>query len=176
MESTRKAIVAVTRDEHQIHIKVNGDPRPAIQLAFANCSDAVKREAMGYGLEVRLTRRAALDANQKTGKSATPAQKYDAIKLLADHYAAGGDWRMAAAGGGGGLSADTRALIEALVRALGLSEDVAEEQVREMTTSERDALRGDEEIKPVLDAIYAERAKAAGADAKGLLAKLRAKG
>lgn len=125
-------------------------------------------------MEVRLTRRAALDANAKTGKSASPAQKYDAIKLLADHYAAGGDWRMASSGGGGGLSADTRVLIEALCRALGLAEDVAEEQVRDMTADERNALRADAEIKPHLDAIYAERAKAAGADAKGLLAKLRA--
>lgn len=171
------ATTAVQRNAEAITIHVRGIPAPIV-LKFGQLSDSVKNEAMGYGMEVRLTRAAAMERDTKTGKPASAQDKYDAIKRLADHYATGTDaWAMAS-GGGGGLSADTKALIEALVRALGMHSDAAEEAVREMTSAERDALRIDDEIKPHLDAIYAERAKAggtAGMITKNLLEKLRAK-
>jgi hypothetical protein len=172
-----KAVTNVQRNAEAITIHVRGIVQPLV-LKFGQLSDAVKAESMGYGMEVRLTRAAAIERDAKSGKPASAQDKYDAIKRLVDHYATGTDaWAMAG-GGGGGLSADTKALIEALVRALGMHADAAEEAVREMTTAERDALRVDDEIKPHLDAIYAERAKAggtAGMITKNLLNKLRAK-
>jgi hypothetical protein len=172
-----RAVTSVQRNAEAITIHVRGIVAPLV-LKFGQLSDTVKAEAMGYGMEVRLTRAAAIEKDAKTGRSATAQDKYDAIKRLVDHYATGTEaWAMAG-GGGGGLSADTKALIEALCRALGMHQDAAEEAVREMTTAERDALRVDDEIKPHLDAIYAERAKAggtAGMITKNLLGKLRAK-
>jgi len=174
MTTERKPVVTVTRDDSGISILVNGAGRPPIAVRWSALSDAVRKAAFGYGMEVRLTRAAAMTRDTKSGKAASPLDKYDAIKRLADHYSSGTDsWTMASSGGGGGLSADTRALIEALVAALGLDADVAEEQVRGMTTAERDALRVDAEIKPYLDLIYEERAKAAGAATGDLKAKLK---
>lgn len=171
----RVPVVAVKRDAEQITINLHGSTKAPIVVRFAQLSDAVRAAAFGYGMEVRLTRAAALTRDTKSGKSATPDEKHEAIRKLAEHYASGAEsWAMAREGGGG-LSADTRALIDALVAALGLDPDVAEEQVRAMTSAERDALRVDAEIKPHLDAIYAERGKAAG-DAKALLEKLRKAG
>ena len=179
------AILAVVRDAHGLTIHFREARKGAdgtletvrmlepIRLAFAACSAAVLAEAQGYGMEVRLTRAAALGHDAKSGKAAAVAEKHAAVRELADFYATGTDaWAMSG-GGGGGLSADTKALILALVRALGLSEEVAEEQVRGMSASTRDALRVDAEIKPALDAIYAERAAAAGDYAKGLIEKLK---
>lgn len=171
------ATTSVQRNAERIEIHVRGIPAPIV-LKFGQLSESVRSEAMGYGMEVRLTRAAAIERDTKSGKPATAQEKYDAIARLAAHYATGTDaWAMAS-GGGGGLSADTKALIEALVRALGMTQDGAEEAVREMTTAERDALRVDDEIKPHLDAIYAERARAggtAGMITKNLLGALRAK-
>ncbi len=171
------AVTAVSRDATGITVAVRGIDAPIV-LRFAQLSDAVRAESMGYGMEVRLTRAAAIERDTKSGKPATAAEKHAAIKRLADHYASGTDaWAMAS-GGGGGLSADTRALIEALSTALGLPLDVIEERVRDMTTAERDSLRVDPEIKPALDAVYAERAKSAGVAgmvAKNLIEKLRAR-
>lgn len=179
------AVTAVQRTAERIIIWVRDTERKdgetvttkvfePIELPFNTCSEAVKNEAMGYGLEVRLTRAAALSKDTKSGKSATGLEKYEAIKKLADHYASGTDaWAMS--GAGGGLSSETRVLIEALSRALDCDLDAAEAHVREMSSAERDALRIDAEIKPHIDAIYAERAKSQGTDTKGLLAKLRAK-
>ncbi len=142
-----------------------------ITLRWAQMSDATRAEGFGYGMEVRLTRAAAIEKDSKTGKSASVEEKHAAVKRLADHYASGTDqWAMASLGGGG-LSADTKVLIEALVRVLGLTPDTAEEQVRAMTSDERAALRLDPEIKPAIDQIYREQS--AKVDTKGLLAKLR---
>ena len=183
------AVTAVERNEHGItvylretreKIALNGervtetvrvlDP---ITLQWAQCSDAVRAEALGYGMEVRLTRQAANRKDTKTGKPVSVDVKWADIKELADHYASGTEsWTMAA-GGGGGLSADTRALILAVQRAYGIEADAAEEAVREMSSGQRDALRVDAEIKPILDTIYEERAKAAGG-VEDLKAKLKA--
>lgn len=144
-----------------------------VTLKFADCSEAVRAEAMGYGFEVALTRMAAIGKDTKTGKSATAEEKRDAIAGRADHFATGTEsWTMASVGGGG-LSADTRALIEALVAAFSLDPDVAETQVKEMGSAARDALRVDLEVKPYLDAVYAARAAKAGTDSAGLIERLK---
>jgi hypothetical protein len=168
------ATTSVTRDATAITVHVRGILQPIV-LRFAQLSQRVKDEAMGYGMEVRLTRAAALERDTKSGRSASAQEKHDAIARLAAHYASGTDaWAMAG-GGGGGLSADTRALIEALVRVFELDGADAEARVREMTGADRDALRVDPEIKPTLDAVYAERARVGGAaSAKALIEGLRA--
>jgi len=166
------AVTALVRDAVGISIWTRRTAQPIV-LRFAQLSDAVRAEAMGYGMEVRITRAAALMRDTKSGKPALPSDKHAAMKRLADHYASGTDsWTMAG-GGGGGLSADTRALIEALAKAFDIEASVAEEQVREMDSAQRDALRVDEEVKPYLDEVYAQRAKSAGADIAGLKAKLK---
>jgi hypothetical protein len=154
------AQTAVQRDEHGIRIFVRGIDRPCVDLRYTQLSDTVRAEAMGYGMEVRLTRAAAIE-HAKSGRPASGQERFDAIKRLGDHYASGTEsWTMESAGPG--LSADTRVLMEALVRVFTLSPEVAEEQVRAMSIADRDALRIDADIKPTIDAIYAERAKAGG--------------
>lgn len=184
------AVIAVVRDAMGIAIHMREIGRPddnghtatireldPIRLRYGQMSDATRAEAFGYGIEVRLTRAAALSKDTKTGKSATVVEKWESVKRLADHYASGTEsWEMASLGGGG-LTAETKVLIEALVRVLGLDADIAEEQVRAMTTAERDAIRASEEIAPTIAAIYAERAtaaKAAGANGADLLGRLKA--
>lgn len=165
------ATTCVVRDAKGITIYVRDVAEP-IKLAFASLSEAVKSEAMGYGMEVRLTRAAALERDTKSGKPASPQDKHAAIAKVAEHYASGTEsWAMTSAGG---LSDETRVLIEALTTAFGLTAEVAEEQVRALSTAERAQLRVDEEIKPHIDAIYARRATAQGGTAKGLIDRLRA--
>jgi len=143
-----------------------------IVLAFDALSASVRAEGFGYGIETALTRRAALPKDTRTGRPAPVSEKHAAIKELADHWASGTDsWTMASAGIS--LSPDTRALIEAVQRAYGLEADAAEAAIREMSTRDRDALRVDGEIKPHLDAVYAQRAASAG-PVEDLKAKLKA--
>lgn len=170
-----RRVTTVTRTPESITIAVRGAQGAPLTLMFGALSSAVKAEALGYGMEVRLTRATAIEHDTKTGRAASPQEKYDRVKKLIDHYASGTEsWTMSG-GGGGGLSSDTRALIEALSRAFEIDLELAELHVREMSSSERDALRVDAEVKPYLDDIYAERAKAAGSDTRALIERLKSK-
>lgn len=163
---------AVERDALGLTIHVRGSG--AIHLEFAKLSAAVRAEAMGYGMEVRLTRAAALEANEKTGRPATAQEKFAAIKRLADHYASGSDsWTMAQGPREGWMNSDNLALAEALSKGFEIDLELAKAKVKEMSPAEREALRVDEEVKPWLDEVYASRVAVAKVDTKGLLAKLK---
>lgn len=181
------ALTAVTRDSGQIiiHIRSFTDSKMAkaqalgkpvqntvlkpIVLRFADCSEQVRAEALGYGLEVRLTRAAAIE-HTKTGLAASAQERWDAISRLAEHYASGtSEWAMA--GGGGGLSTETQELIEALCIALELERDVAEAQVRTFTAGQKAALRSDSEIKAALEQVWSR--KGAGVDTQALKNSLK---
>lgn len=169
MADERKRVVSVTRDSTQISISVLGHEAQPIVLRFSDCSDAVRQEAMGYGMEVRLTRQAALERNEKTGASASPLDKYNAIRELAEHYATGTEeWKLAS---GNRVTQDTRDLAAALSAALGLDEESALRQTVALTADERAALRVDPDVKPHLDAILSRRS--ASVDTKSLLSKLK---
>jgi len=60
-------------------------------LDTAALSPVVRERAMLHGLIQRISDRAAIPRDTETGKSATPAQKLDAMKALADFYATGTD-------------------------------------------------------------------------------------
>ncbi len=139
-------------------------------LMYKDLSDSVRAEAFGYGLEVRLTRAAAIE-HAKSGRPATAQERFDAIERLCQHYASGTDaWNMSG-GGGGGLGQEAKILIEALMRVFSLDEDAAEMQVRGMSADERLALSMDDDIRPTVETIRKERA--GKVDTKALLEKLR---
>lgn len=171
---SERQVTAVQRDEHGLTIHFRG--MEPLTLKFSALSAAVKAEAMGYGMEVRLTRATALEASEKTGKPATVKEKRDAVKRLVDHYASGTEsWTMAAGVREGWMNSDNLALAEALVLGFDLDLDTAKEKVKEMSPSQREALRVDEEVKPWLDEVYAKRVSEAKVDTKALLGSLKAK-
>lgn len=158
------AQTAVQRTLEEIRIHVKGIATPIV-LPFSKLHDAVKAEAMGYGMEVRLTRAAAIE-HAKSGRAANAQERWDAINRLAEHYASGtAEWAMKGQGGGG-LSSDTQDLIDAIVLAWDVDRDQAEAQVRTFTSAQRAALRADAEIKSALEIVWAQ--KGAGIDTKAL--------
>ena len=55
-------------------------------------SDAVRQEAFLYGLEIKLSRAAALPADKDTGKSAPASDKRAAVEKVVTRLEAGGPW------------------------------------------------------------------------------------
>ena len=55
-------------------------------------SDAVRQEAFLYGLEVKLSRAAALPADKATGKSAPASEKRAAVEKVVQRLESGGPW------------------------------------------------------------------------------------
>lgn len=103
--------------------KVVGD------TAYASLNDMGKR-AIGHAFTQRLSDRAALKRDGTTGQSASPQEKYAAIKALADHYENGGGWELA---GGGLPPIDRPALYQAVAFVRGLDVVKVEQVYRDKT-------------------------------------------
>lgn len=138
---------------------------PVESYAFDMLNENGKR-AVGHGMNQRLMDKAAIGRDSKSGKSATPQQKYEAIATLATHYANGGEWAMK---GGGTRPLDRAALYQAVAVVRGTDASKVEAIYR---SKEDVVLR----TLLAIDAIAAEYARitAKGDSAKGneLLAEL----
>lgn len=115
-----------------------------LQLAMSDVSYENQTYAMLHGLKQRIIDAAALSRDTATGASATPEDKFDAMKGLVDHYASGTvEWGMrATAGGGAGVASGI--IIRALAAVKGWTVTQARERVdaksAEMGLSSREYL------------------------------------
>ena len=124
------------------------------------CSDAVRVYAEEHGFTQRIVDRAAKGRDPKTGKSASPQEKFTAMKELADFYMLGGsEWSMTRSGSGreGGL------FFEALCE---LRPDKTSEKIKayiakltEENPKQLATLRGSKEIVAIMNRLRAERAE-----------------
>lgn len=87
-----------------------------------------KAYAAFHGFKQRLVDAAALSRDTTNGATASPADKFAAIKELVDHYEGGSpDWSRQSAGGGA-----SSITLEAIATIQGLTYEVAEERVARM--------------------------------------------
>lgn len=128
-----------------------------------------------HGWKQRFVDAAAISRDPKTGESASPSDKLEAIMALVEHYESGTEkWsRVSEAGPKGGL------LFDALCVMYGHMK--APSEIRAwldgLTDKEQAALREDDEVTAQISAIKRERAEKSGdpkVDTKGLLAGLKA--
>ena len=124
-----------------------------------------------HGFKQRLVDAAAMSADTKTGKPATPAEKADAIEALIGFYESGTEkWsRLGEGGPTGGF------LFEALCRKFGHMKAPSEIRawLDKLDDKAQAALREDDEIAPIIAEIKAEKAKdKPKVDTKGLLSGL----
>lgn len=83
-----------------------------------------------HGWKQRISDKAALSRDPKTGKSATPEQKFAAVKAIIDHYESGADkWEMERVGGNGGGRAESSYILQALANVQGVDLKTMAERV-----------------------------------------------
>jgi hypothetical protein len=92
------------------------------RVMFTNLHPDVREAAVEYGVNVRVSRMAAIAANTKTGKSATPAEKFARVSRCAEHLNSGAPtWELArGATGPRGPDAHTQLVIEAVALIQGV--------------------------------------------------------
>ena len=76
----------------------------------SGCTEDVEMQATLHGYVQKISDKAAIARDSKTGLSATPQMKYERMKALADHLAGGGSWNVRAAG----VSLNRAALFESI--------------------------------------------------------------
>lgn len=101
-----------------------------------------------HGWKQRISDKAALSRDPKTGKSATPEQKFAAVKAIIDHYESGADkWEMERVGGGGGGRSDASYILQALATIQGLDQKTIAERVASL--SEKNGITVEQFLKRV---------------------------
>lgn len=148
MNATKKtnSIMTTKVVGHVLTIDVIG----AGQIVFdaTQASAANRAHAEMHGWTQRLADKAAKGRDPKTGASATPQQKYDAISELANYYL-GGDvaWRMV---GTRGASSELGLLIEALVEFSGKDRETTIKFLDGKTPLQRTALLNSQPLAEIV--------------------------
>ena len=153
--------------------------------AFDELSENGKHATV-HGIVQKVSDRAAIGRDPDTGKSASPAEKFEAMKEVADRLQSGGPWNVAREGGGneGGLL--YRAMKKLYPHGANVvsrkafgewleAKAVAEAARLGQKVSVHDVRKGLAAVKSIakaMDELRAEEAKATGIDGKALLAEM----
>lgn len=144
--------------------------------------------AICHGIVQKVSDRAAIGRDPETGASATPEEKFAAMKECADRLIAGGPWNAVAAGGtgtqGGLLYRAMRALYpNAWSDKTSFAAYIMQKAISESTrlgkkvseTDVRNGLMATKKIAKEIDRIRQEEGKALAIDAGGMLQELEGK-
>ena len=133
----------------------------------------IQRMAMLHGLKQKLVDAAAISRDTATGRAATIATKFAAVKEVFDRITgAGGEapaWNKPRAGGAGGQGG---LLARAIARYKNVEVAAAKAYLDRLTDAQKQALRVDPRIATIINELRAESAKPAGIDTDALLGGL----
>ena len=133
----------------------------------------IQRMAMLHGLKQKLVDAAAISRDTATGRAATIATKYDAVREIFDRITgAGGEapsWNKPRAGGAGGQGG---LLARAIARYKNVEVAAAKAYLDRLTDAQKQALRVDPRIATIINELRMESAKPAGIDTDALLGGL----
>ena len=133
----------------------------------------IQRTAMIHGLKQKLVDAAAISRDTATGRAATIATKFDAVREIFDRITgAGGEapsWNKPRAGGAGGQGG---LLARAIARYKNVPVEAAKAYLDRLTDAQKQALRVDPRIATIINDLRAESAKPAGIDTDALLGGL----
>jgi len=101
------------------------------EVRLSGLSQAIRDRATLHGLKQRISDKAAIPRDTATGLSATPQQKFDAMKALADHYMTGTDqWDLRGPGKQAGDGGETELVLRAIAAIQGLDVTDIRERVK----------------------------------------------
>ena len=142
-----------------LHLSFDNGER--IDLSVDELTPAMRTMAMLHGLKQKLVDAAAISRDPETGRSATTADKYRAVKAVYDRLLAG-SWN--AVRGEGTATGTGGLLFAALVRIYpAKSAEALREYLSGLSLAQQAALRKNPRVAPIIEEIKAERA-AAGDD------------
>ena len=130
----------------------------------------IQRAAMLHGLKQKLVDAAAISRDTTTGRAATIATKYDAVREIFDRITGENpSWNKPRAGGAGGQGG---LLARAIARFKNVPVEQAKAYLDRLTDAQKQALRVDPRIATIINELRAENAKPAGIDTDALLGGL----
>ena len=127
----------------------------------------IQRMAMIHGLKQKLVDAAAISRDTTTGRAATIATKYEAVREIFDRITGENpSWNKPRAGGAGGQGG---LLARAIARYKSVPVEAAKAYLDRLTDAQKQALRVDPRIATIINELRAESAKPAGINTDALL-------
>lgn len=143
----------------------------SLTIKPTDLSPTIVAQAIMHGLKQKLVDAAAISRNPETGRAASVADKFDAVKEVYDRLLAG-EWNKRRESGAGGSAGGL--LFRALCRMYAGKKDA--DAIREFleakTDAEKAALRKNAKVAAIIEEIRAESAKPGDTSADDLLADL----
>lgn len=143
----------------------------SLTIKPADLSPTIVAQAVMHGLKQKLVDAAAISRNPETGRAASVADKFDAVKEVYDRLLAG-EWNKRREGGAGGSAGGL--LFRALCRMYAgkKTPDDIKAFLDAKTDAEKAALRKNSKVAAIIEEIRAESAKPGETDTDELLADL----
>lgn len=173
--TTKKDIEATVTDDGTLILEFRHGE--TLRIHPESLAPEIQRAALLHGLKQKLVDAAAISRDTTTGRAATIATKFDAVKEIFDRITgAGGEapsWNKPRAGGAGGQGG---LLARAIARYKGVEVAAAKAYLDRLTDAQKQALRVDPRIAAIINELRMESAKPAGIDTDALLGGLDALG
>ena len=133
----------------------------------------IQRAALLHGVKQKLVDAAAISRDTATGRAATIATKYDAVREIFDRITGENpSWNKPRAGGAGGAGGQGGLLARAIARYKSVPIEASKAYLDRLTDAQKQALRVDPRIATVINELRMESAKPAGIDTDALLGGL----
>ena len=169
--TTKKDIEATVGDDGTLILEFRHGE--VLRIHPESLAPEIQRAALLHGLKQKLVDAAAISRDTTTGRAATIATKFDAVKEIFDRITgAGGEtpsWNKPRAGGAGGQGG---LLARAIARYKNVEVSAAKAYLDRLTDAQKQALRVDPRIATIINELRMESAKPAGIDTDALLGGL----
>ena len=169
--TTKKDIEATVTDDGTLILEFRHGETLRVHPETLN--PEIQRAALLHGLKQKLVDAAAISRDTATGRAATIATKYEAVKEIFVRITGfGGEapsWNKPRAGGAGGQGG---LLARAIARYKGVEVAAAKAYLDRLTDAQKQALRVDPRIATIINELRMESAKPAGIDTDALLGGL----
>ena len=166
--TTKKDIEASVTDDGALLLEFRHGE--VLKLHPESLAPEIQRAAMLHGLKQKLVDAAAISRDTATGRAATIATKYEAVREIFDRITGETpSWNKPRAGGAGGAGG---LLARAIARYKSVPVEAAKAYLDRLTDAQKQALRVDPRIATIINELRAESAKPAGIDTDALLGGL----
>ena len=166
--TTKKDIEATVGDDGTLILEFRHGE--TLRLHPETLAPEIQRAALLHGLKQKLVDAAAISRDTTTGRAATIATKYEAVKEIFDRITGESpSWNKPRAGGAGGQGG---LLARAIARYKNVPVEAAKAYLDRLTDAQKQALRVDPRIATIINELRMESAKPAGIDTDALLGGL----
>lgn len=166
MTNERKSIISVDVDEASGLMVFNVAGIGSIRLDTEQLADDIRARGMFHGIEQKVRDAGAIPRDTKTGQSATPGEKFDAMKAVAENLL-GGVWNAVRTGTKAVLN--RAALFQAIAQVKGVEASKVEAKFRDRPDDVLKTFLGVAEIAGAYAALTVKRS---GEMAESLLGEL----